>query len=308
MKKTVFVVVGIIFVIIGLFVLLRIRKGGGDGMGVLKIASTPQATIFLNNQDIGKTPYEEKHKEGEYTVKLVPDTSSGSSIAWEGKVTLNSNLLTYINRELKDTELTSAGEVLTLEKISGNNAEISVISTPDGAKVNIDNNEKGVTPLLVRDLGAGSYELTVSSIGFAPRTVKIKTTNGYKLTAVFSLASIGGVPLPSPAIDVSPLPSGASPKPSPTSKASPSGSAKPSPKVQGSPPPKPYVEIEETPTGFLRVRATAGASGEEVGRVNPGEFYALLDEQVVSQTPWYKIEYTDAKEGWVSSQYAKKFE
>jgi uncharacterized protein YgiM (DUF1202 family) len=60
----------------------------------------------------------------------------------------------------------------------------------------------------------------------------------------------------------------------------------------------------DTPTGFLRVRKEASTTAEEIGRVNPGEFFRLLDEQ----NSWYKIEFQTDKEGWVSGQYAQKFE
>ena len=62
------------------------------------------------------------------------------------------------------------------------------------------------------------------------------------------------------------------------------------------------ITIQETPTGFLRVRKEPTVSSEEIGRVNPGETFTLIEEK----TGWYKIELKDKQEGWVSSQYAKK--
>lgn len=318
MKNKLFLILVIIIILGVVFFLVRFLLGRGkNAQAILKITSEPQTSIFLDNENIGKTPYEDKVKSGEYTIKLIPESTVENVISWEGKVKLNPNLLTFINRDLKDSEVNSGGEILTLEKITENGAEISVVSTPDGAIVTVSGEEKGTTPLLIKDLKPDSYELSVTNTGFKSRSVKIKTTSGYRLSAVFNLAASGEViaspsPTPSSVLSAENKASAtpkASIKPSPTAsaKSSPSGSPKSSPKAKTSPPPKPYIEIEETPTGFLRVRKEA--DGEEVGRVNPGEFYALLDEDTVAGgTSWYKIEYETDKEGWVSSQYAKKFE
>jgi uncharacterized protein YgiM (DUF1202 family) len=42
----------------------------------------------------------------------------------------------------------------------------------------------------------------------------------------------------------------------------------------------------------------------EAAKVNPGEMYPLLDEE----SGWYKIEYQKDEEGWISGQYAEKYE
>jgi hypothetical protein len=297
-----------------IFLVVKLKGGGSKEPGELKVSSNPSATVFINNQSVGKTPYDGKHPAGQYTLKLVPESTVGTIVSWEGQVSVNASLLTYVNRDLADSDVTSSGDMLTLESIAGKGAEISVVSTPDGAMVTIDGKERDVTPLVIRDLPAGSYDVSVSAIGAVARTLKIKTTAGYKLNAVFNLASTGGTAgsaSPSPLALTSPSPSGGSPNPSASTL--PKGSVSPKPSASGSgghttPPAKPYVEILDTPTGFLRVRDTAGSGADEVGRVNPGEFYSLLDEQTVSGTPWYKIEYVTGKEGWVSGQYAKKTE
>ena len=71
----------------------------------------------------------------------------------------------------------------------------------------------------------------------------------------------------------------------------------PTPKTQS-------VKITSTPTGFLRVRSAPNRNSSEVGRVNPGETYPLLD----SVTDWYfiKAELPATSSGWISSEYAQK--
>lgn len=310
MKKILLIVVAIVIIAVGGWLFYRSTQGN-KGQAVLKVNATPQAAIFLDNQNIGKTPYEEKVAPGEHTLKLIPEGTTETLVPWEGKITLTANLLTFVNRDLGTNELASAGEILSLEQISGKQGEISVLSTPDGGAITLNGADKGTTPLVIQDVEPGSYELGVSSAGYKTRSLKVKATGGYKLVAMFQLA-LSGEPSATPAASptTTPTPSAtssspkATPKTSPKTSASPSSSPKASPAANVTPPPRPYVQILDTPTGFLRVRAEAASSAEEVGRVNPGEYYSLLDEQ----SGWYKIEYTENEEGWISSQYAQKFE
>ncbi|MEK7165770.1 MAG: PEGA domain-containing protein [Patescibacteria group bacterium] len=313
MKKILLILLGLVLLGIGAFVIFKLTTAGG-GKAILKVNSTPEAVIFLNNQNIGKTPFEDKVDAGEYTLKLTVESSTKQYAPWEEKIKLTPNLLTYVNRNLGETEILSGGEVLTLEKISENEAQIAVVSTPDGATITVGGEEKGTTPKILQDLKPGSYELAVSSQGYETRNVKIKTTAGYKLNGVFHLIRAAGIGEETEGLGSKP---DSSPTASPTTTPKPKVSSKPTPKAssvpsvtpkpgaKASPPDKPYVEILDTPTGFLRVRKEPNTSGEEIGRVSPGEYYSMLDED---NNGWYKIEYEIDKEGWISSQYAKKFE
>ena len=64
------------------------------------------------------------------------------------------------------------------------------------------------------------------------------------------------------------------------------------------------IKIQPTGLGFLRVRDNGATSGKEVGRVNEGLEFDVLEEK----SGWYKIKYEGEKEGWVSGSYAKKVE
>lgn len=300
--KKLLIITGILllFGFIGLIIRLLTFKGDG-GKAVLKVNSTPSATIFLDNQKLGNTPFEDKVTTGEYILKLIPQTST-SVVSWEGKIKLQANVLTYINRDLGETELSSGGEILTLEKISGKQAQIAVVSIPDKAVVTVAGDEKGITPILLADIQPGSYELSISFVHYQSRTIKIKATAGYKLNASFQLIQTEKESMPTPIPQSSMKPSV-----KPTPKASPEPSVKPSSAVKtySSPPPVPYVQILDTPTGFLRVRSQPSTStGAELAKVHPDEYYPLLDEE----SGWYKIEYTDGDEGWIKSDYAQKFE
>jgi hypothetical protein len=207
-------------------------------------------------------------------------------------VTIGQNLLTYVNAALSESELTSAVDVVWLEKITSKQSELSVTTNPDGATVLVDDVVKGVTPLSLQDIAPGDHSVSITSIGFITRTLKIKTTPGYRLLANLKLAL-------SPGENITEATPSASVTPTPTTKASASPAAE-----ETEEPDKPYIIIKDTPTGFLRVRMEPTTSATETGRVSPGEKYSILD----SENDWYEIPYEGTNTGWVSGQYAEKVE
>ncbi len=280
--------------------------------GRLSVKSNSEATIYLDNVHIGRTPYDGEVMEGEYTLKLTAEQPS-SDTAWQGKITVNPGTLTYVNADLGDSEFNSAVEVLWLEKISSKNSEISLVTNPDGASVTLDNEAKGISPVTLADISPGDHTLTVTSPGFDVRTINIKTTAGFRLLSFIKMALVRSdtvVEDDEPeATDSSDLIDEA------TVSAFPKTTVQTTPKSTVTPKPtkttleKPYITISDTPTGFLRVRDEATTGSAEVGRVEPGDSFALLDTETdAKNTAWYKIEYEDEKMGWVSSQYADLFE
>lgn len=57
--------------------------------------------------------------------------------------------------------------------------------------------------------------------------------------------------------------------------------------------------IKETGTGWLNLRTVPGLNGEVIQKVNVGETFAVVEEQV----GWVKIKVSDTVSGWVSSTY-----
>lgn len=265
--------------------------------GELRVESSPTVSVFLDNKHLGRSPYKEKVAAGEYTLRLVPETSTGSTATWQGKIIISPSLLTYVNAVLSDSELSSAIDILWLEKSIAKKPELSVLTNPDGATVLINDTSKGVTPTTISDLDSGEETLTIASPGFLTRTMKVRLTPGFKLIASLKLALSGVVPTPEPTQDTTS--SLATPSPSlkvtPTKTASSSATADPK---------KPYVIIKDTPTGFLRVRIEPSTSATEAARVNPGEKYHLVSEK----SGWFQITYALSKDGWISGQYAEKIE
>lgn len=286
---------GIFAVIIGVVKLIGSRS---PRQGELQVDSVPTASIFLNSKHLGRTPFREKTAVGEYTIKIVPESGLEQRASWEGKITVGHNLLTYVNGNLSESELTSSVDVLWLEKISSKKSELAITTNPDGATVLIDDETKGVTPLTVSDLTPGDHTLSITSPGFAPRSIKIKTTAGYRLIGAMKLALSPSASIPEAT---------ASPTPSVTGKLTPTPTLKVTPTktaTSSADPAKPFVIIKDTPTGFLRVRMEPSTAATESARVNPGEKYHLLDEK----SGWYQILYNNTDKGWISGQYAEKVE
>lgn len=281
-KKVLFIVV--FFAAVVLFGLYKIWVDKSTASAELKVVATPNANIFLDDKLIGKTPFDETQKSGEYILKLIPEEASANFSTWQGKINLYPSVLTYVRRDLGPSELTSAGEIVTLEKINTNTPQISVVSTLDGSQVLIDGQERGTTPLTV-DSSPGEHEVAVSTTGFTGRSIKIATIENYKVIVNFQLA------LSSP--DQSPI------------QETPTESTQAGKITTGTPATsKPYVLINDTPTGFLRVRLDASLAATEVAQLKPGDKVEFLEEK----EGWFKVLYSEGKEGWVSQRYSEKVE
>jgi hypothetical protein len=236
----------------------------------LQVTSTPQAEVFLDKVTLGKTPlYNDKLKPGEHALSLVPQGSSGL-VSFEQKVILRNSILTVIDRIFKATETQSETSIISLEAINGKGAEIAVVSSPDSAEVNLDEQPQGITPLLLKEVSVSDHQISVAKEGYNAKTLRLHTAEGFRLTASVKLSIAQEVE--------------ATPSATPGKEASKSAT----------------VRILETPTGFLRVRQEPSTSSPEVARVNPSDTFSLVDKT----DTWYKIKLPDGKEGWVSSQYA----
>ena len=239
------------------------------------IETSPASSVFIDGEQVGRTVYDATRKASEIVVKLVPETMDKPLSPYEVKVTLTPGVKTVIKREFGDSEETSAGEIVSFEKLGGSEASISAVSVPDAAQVSIDGQIRGFAPYKASSITPGEHSLVVSYEGYESRTISVKAIEGYRLTAVVKLKPTGQV----------------------------KAEDKEEPKEEEK---KVMVEILSTPTGFLRVRSEPSTAGKEVAQVKPQERFAFIEENEAKD--WFKIEYEKGKEGWVSSQYAKKVE
>lgn len=229
MKKSFLIVIIAILLLLGIGFILRktIIKPASAG---LQVKSIPASMVFLDGKQVGQTPFEDKKlAAGEVTLKLVPESVIANLSPWETKIKLIGGTQTIVNREFGETEASSAGETMTLEKIADKKAaSLSIISLPDSALIEIDGQSKGFTPLNLDKQDAGEREIAVSASGFTKRTIRVKLLPGYKLILNVKLAE-------EKTAEVSPTitPTG-SPTPTPKAgaKITPGPSEKPTPTVK----------------------------------------------------------------------------
>jgi len=312
MKKPL-LLLGLCLLIVGIFLssctlpFLNKKKKAG-----LQVNAVPKATVFLNDEHVGQTPYfDENLKPGEYTLKLVPETNDSPLLSWQGAVKLSSGILTVVDRKLGENEEQSSGYVLTLEPIAEKEKiRISVISTPDSVVVSLDGEPKGFSPLSLDDVAEGEHVLTASSTGFREEMIKAKTVKGHKLMISVQLAKDEEPEPPSDkeekdeedeedSEDSEDKETKSSPKP----KASPRAEEDEEASSSADAMKRPYVKIKNTPTGWLNVRSepsTAGGSETVITKINPGETYKFIEQ---NESGWCKIEYEEDKQGWTSATY-----
>lgn len=288
------------FLFIGYIFIKLLFLDKKNDFGELKVISTPSTNIFLDTVNIGKTPFDDKVRTGEYMIKLIADKEASGAAAWQGKVNINKNSVTYINRELGLSDIRSAGEILSITKSSAkmkdpSTGELQIDTDPVGALVYLDNDEKGIASLLLQEIPKGSHDVSVYMPGFFKRTFKVNIESQYKVSAQVKLAideeaqkELQASPSAQLAKDKY-----ASSKTSDSSTIDTKSTEKQT---------VPTVLIKDTPTGWLRVRYEPNLSASEAARINPGDKYSLLEEK----PGWYKIPYEEGKEGWISSQYAEK--
>lgn len=298
MKKKLLIVIGLVIIFI-IFIFIRFfwidRQ---NAAGKIKVLSSPAATVFINNVAVGKTPYEiNNQKVGEYSIKLIPDEADKATVTWEGKIPVYKNTLTYISRELGTSELTSAGEILTVVpmegKAEGNTGEVLIETDPTGAIIYLDNDEKGVAPLKLDDVPAGDHELAVYLPGFFRRALKIKVEKGYQVKAIFKLALDQSHKSLESELEVARKIASEEAKKGEDSK-------EPTEEETEST----TIEILDTEVGYLNVREEASVNGDIVTTVNPGEQYEYTDEE----NGWYYITLDDGSVGWVSGDYVEMVE
>lgn len=287
MKRQWILVAGIILIAVGAAGVFLRGKLKPDQAG-LKIETTPQATVFINGQESGSTPFEKTLAAGEVTLRLVPVAQDRPLPPWSTKLTLAKGVKTVVRRNFGETESLSSGEVLSFEKIAGNTASLALVSSPDSAEVVLDGEAVGFTPIRRDSLAIGAHQIKVLRPGFDEREFNITTEAGYKLTIVATLSQTLVQEATEPGQEATPSVKTAS-KPTAPSPIPIKGTA---------------VEILETPTGFLRVREEPSTAATESVQVKPGEKFLYVDQN--KDGSWFKIEYQKGKQGWVSAQYAKK--
>jgi len=287
MKKKLGVFLFLLILFIGFLAIRFFVMDKQNSNGQLKVLVSPSASVFMDNVAVGKTPFEDKFKVGEYLLKLIPEGNATDTASWQSKIKIYKNTRTYVNMELGSSDISTSGEVFTSVKmttpVKSGYGEVMVETEPQGAIVYLDNDEKGVAPVKLENVLKGDHEISVFMPGFFRRTQKINVDPGYQVNAKFKLA-----------IDQS-----QTPKIEEKKTATEEASLKESNVDIKT---RKQATIKETPTGWLRVREEPNAEASESAKVNPGDKFDILGEEA----GWIKIEYEKNKTGWISGQYVDR--
>lgn len=176
------------FLVLISFVALLLRFGDSvaemflgikQSSGISVLSEPAEAMVYLNEKEVGKTPFEDKSlAAGEYVVKISKEKAS-----WQGRVKLTSGTVTVINRDLAEDPTSSAGETLTLTRGKG----LTVISNPAGASVEIDGKQYGSAPLTA-DVEAGQHTILLSQTNYLNRSIRADLPDNFNLTVAVNLA------------------------------------------------------------------------------------------------------------------------
>ena len=140
--------------------------------GLLACTTEPAgATVLVNGIERGVTPVE----------VMVP----------RGGATLTFRLDGY--KEVEQSVGMSAGERRSLAlKLEGRPARLTVVTEPDKAKVFLDGNFQGLSPVTVPSVAGGEHDVRVELAGYAADARKVRLANGGDTTETFKMESVLG--------------------------------------------------------------------------------------------------------------------
>ena len=241
----------------------------------LLIETSPASTVYIDGEEVGRTPYTSIRKPKEILLRLVPDTFGRPLAPFEGKVNLNSGVETVVRRYFGTSDIYTEGEILSFEKLPARDTiGINVTTDPSNAQIEIDSVSKGTSPFTSSSIDKGVHTIKISLSGYKDRSIEVDLEDGFKLIADIKLSKIE---TPEEVLEEKPT------------------------EISQS-----MVRILTTPTGFLRVRQEATTSAKEIAQVKPGDEYLLIEKDTTGT--WYRISIKEGLEGWVTSQYAEVFE
>ena len=107
--------------------------------GGLLIETSPASTIYIDGEEVGRSPYTALRKSGEISLRLIPDSFGQPLAPFEDKITLVSGVETVVRRFFGNSDKYSEGEILTFEKLTERGASgITIISDPENIQIEID--------------------------------------------------------------------------------------------------------------------------------------------------------------------------
>ncbi len=297
MKKIASILLFILLIVIaaGIYLLNPFKNKIKSGLQV--ITHEEKASLFLNDMYLDKTPYINREIiPGEYTLRIEPDNADLEP--YELPVTLNKGVLSVVMWKPGTSVEASGGVVYELEKTdSGNQAELSFVSVPDGAIIKLDDREQDFAPLVFKDLEPGAHTFEARLPSFETQQHTINLVEGFRLNVWIKLSQAD-----------------AASKQTEKAEEQQTASASAQIATDSAQVASPSAQVKIKNTNFfknnkevLRVRSEASIDSTEAGYVLAGEKYEYLEEE---KNGWYKIKFRDIldaqeKQGWVIQDFAE---
>lgn len=141
-------------------------------MGILKIDTNPQgALVFVDGVQRGQTPADISLDPGQHTVEIRGD---GEARTLQVSIAAGA----------------TASQYLELPKPTVLNGQLQVSTEPSGARVTVDGQPRGISPVILTDLTPGEHVVTLESeLGSVSQAVKIEA--GLSASLVVPLAPRG---------------------------------------------------------------------------------------------------------------------
>jgi hypothetical protein len=159
--------------------------------GAIDVVSYPAgADVYLDGKYQGKTP-----SAGVYTISNVAVGSHTVRVSMSGyqdyttSVDVSGATTSHVTATLQPAPVTSAGS-------------IAVTSSPSGAEIYVDNAYKGITPLTIDGIAAGSHTVMLAHSGYSDWTTTVQVGAGS--TASVS-ASLAATPTQTPSTGMAPF-------------------------------------------------------------------------------------------------------
>ncbi|MDV2482001.1 PEGA domain-containing protein [Methanoculleus sp. Wushi-C6] len=159
--------------------------------GAIDVVSYPAgADVYLDGKLQGKTP-----SAGAYVISNVATGSHTVRVSLAGyqdyttSATVSPATTSHVSAALQPAPVTSSGS-------------IAVTSSPSGAEIYVDNAYKGITPLTVEGIGAGTHTVMLALGGYSDWSTSVQVGAGS--TASVS-ASLAPTPTQAPSAGMAPL-------------------------------------------------------------------------------------------------------
>ena len=145
-------------------------SSGQQGDGSLTIeGAQPGLIVKVDGTDVGQTPLAK-------IIVAAGDRTIEIGNGFKEKLSIAEDSDSLVHRQVAENAQFSQGYSLGYEQLRtllSSQGRVLIASRPAEAKITIDGNERGATPLVVSDLSAGDHTVEVERAGYQPQKITI---------------------------------------------------------------------------------------------------------------------------------------